>query len=83
MHLVGRWSLPAFMGAAKRGSWPLPRGVALARCLRIGFQARSFLFQTNFFIFLNIQGFHLIGLGWDAALGKDVKGFVVSTVVQI
>ena len=60
------------------GSWPLPRGVALARCLRIGFQARSFLFQTNFFIFLNIQGFHLIGLGWDAALGKDVKGFVVS-----
>ena len=42
------------------GSWPLPREVALARCLRIGFQARSFLFQTNFFIFLNIQGFNWV-----------------------
>ena len=35
------------------GSWPLPRGVALARCLRIGF-------QTNFLIFLNIQGFNRV-----------------------
>ena len=42
------------------GSWPLPREVALARCLRIGFQARSFLFQTNFFIFLNIQGLNWV-----------------------
>ena len=37
------------------GSWPLPRGVALARCLRIGFQ-EEFLVSDQFLYFPEYPG---------------------------
>ena len=62
------------------GSWPLPRGVALARCPSIGFQEEFFV-STNFFIFLNIQGLNWVSpntFRMGCCSWEGCKGFVVS-----
>ena len=46
------------------GSWPLPREVALARCLRIGFQ-EEFLVSDQFLYFPEYPGVQLGCCSWE------------------
>ena len=69
------------MGAAKRGELALAKGSCPGKVPQNRLPGGVSCFRPiSLFSWISRGsiGFHLIGLGWDAALGKDVKGFVVS-----